>query len=183
MWQLILILCLSLRLAAQTTDKPVQGLALHKKYQTMADQIALDTPQKNRDLLLKNAWVVQKSDKQLRYHLSGEGLSDQSIDHVELQTWQDLAATAPDTKLEATSFETHALTRYGGLLIRSVPQGASILVNGQPWGNTTAENGVSAGVKHITLKLAGYADSTGDVEVVAGKMATFTRQLIKKQKK
>jgi hypothetical protein len=165
---------------ASKAKKSMATDGLSNKFKSMAYEVNSDTPTMNQTVLKQNAFAVQSSDKEIRAHLLQSGFKDRSIDRIELAAWMQLNANRPDASFTDASFKTYALTHFGGLQVQSTPTGAAVWVNNDPWGPTTAEEGVPIGKKHIKIHLDGYLDSEGDVEITAGKMAIFQRVLQKK---
>jgi len=67
----------------------------------------------------------------------------------------------------------------GALHVQSTPTGAAVFVDGVATGLVTDCNvtDLAGGLHQVLLRLDGYADATGEVEVVAGEQATFEATL------
>jgi PEGA domain len=193
MRRISIILCLCLAASSQTgstggtatmeaKSKSTKSTALKSKYKNMAYETAADAKPEHRAILMRNAFTVQQADDELRPYFTNSGFKDTSIDHIEALTWYEQTQGKSDTSLSPDSYVAYAQTHFGGLHVESKPTKASISVNGEPWGLTDAENGLPVGTKHINLHLDGYIDESGDVVVVAGQMAQFSRTLKKAQK-
>jgi hypothetical protein len=104
--------------------------------------------------------------------------SDTDVQMVECRAWQDYRREHPNEKLDLDRFVTYAAANYGGLRVRSTPEGAAIIVDNTPWdGPTDAQNMCTVGTRHVVLKKPGYYDETGDAMVKQGGWTVFERTL------
>lgn len=166
----------------QANSKSAQSTALKSKYKNMAYETALDAKPEHRAILMTNASTVQNADNELRPVFAKAGFKDSSIDHIEALAWYQQTQGKSDTALSSDSYMAYVETRFGGLNVESKPTKAFISVDGEPWGQTDTQNGLLVGTKHVTLHLDGYIDESGEVAVVAGQMAHFSRTLKKAEK-
>jgi hypothetical protein len=123
-------------------------------------------------------WVVLRgAEAELRTRFS-KSFSASDIKQVECRAWQDYRERHPEGKLDLDSFSAYAADNYGGLRVRSRPEGAAIVVDTKPWdGPTDSQNMCSIGTRHIVLSKPGYYDEAGDAIVKHGELTIFQRDL------
>lgn len=125
--------------------------------------------------------VLRSAQTKLRSRFP-EGFSNSDIKQVECQAWVDYREQNPNGHLHLDDFAKYAAENYGGLRVRSRPDGAAILVDNVPWdGPTNAQNMCSVGTRHVRLSKPGYNDELGDADVKQGQWTIFERDLREKK--
>jgi len=125
--------------------------------------------------------VIQSADAKVRSKFDAS-FSDTDVRVVECRAWQEYRRQHPNEPLDLDRFAAYAAANYGGLKVRSTPEGAAIIIDNTPWeGPTDAQNMCSVGTRHVTLKKEGYWDESGDAIVKEGEWTVFERTLKAKQ--
>jgi hypothetical protein len=121
--------------------------------------------------------VLKKAEAKLRTGFDAS-FSDSDVKHIECRAWQEYRERNPNGKLDLDRFAAYAAANYGGLRIRSKPEGAAIVVDNTSWeGPTDAQNMCSVGTRHIILSKPGYYDEAGDAVVKQGAWTVFEKDL------
>ena len=77
--------------------------------------------------------VLRGAQSKLRANFS-DSFSDSDIRELDCLAWQEYRKKNPDGKLDLDKFAAYAAANYGGLRVRSTPEGAAIAVDNLPWG-------------------------------------------------
>ncbi len=121
--------------------------------------------------------VLRGARAKLRASFS-DTFSDSDIRELDCLAWQEYRKENPNGKLDLDKFAAYAAANYGGLRVRSTPEGAAIIVDNSAWdGPTDAQNMCTVGTRHVVLSKPGYYDESGDIVVQQGQWANFERTL------
>lgn len=123
-------------------------------------------------------WAVLRSSQgKVRSHYP-ESFSDSDIRQIECLAWAEYREHNPSGQLDLDGFAKFASESFGGLKVRSRPDGAAIVVDDVSWvGPTNAQNMCKVGTRHIRLSKPGYYDATGDAIVKQGDWTVFDKDL------
>jgi hypothetical protein len=94
------------------------------------------------------------------------------------QTWSTVISVSAGKNTHVSAFLSAITPDTGSIYATTVPQGASVYVDGVYYGpSPQIASGLAVGTHQVRLSLDGFQDWVGQVEVMAGKTTTISRTL------
>ncbi len=94
------------------------------------------------------------------------------------QTWSTVISVSPGKNTHVSATLSAITPDTGSIYATTVPQGASVYVDGIYYGpSPQIASGLATGTHQVRLSLAGFQDWVGQVEVIGGKTTTISRTL------
>jgi hypothetical protein len=144
-----------------------------------AEEINDARPAVSYNILFKDMEAVEASLPAVKYIFSQRGFTDREAESATLYGWKQLRIKKlkPTATLSPKELVNY-VSGFGKLMIKSIPTGATVELNGQELPDKTdAVTWPSAGTYRLKLSMDGYESVEDKCVIEEGKLTHFEKQL------